>query len=539
MTDALWTESQIEERLGHIAVQSVYRTDAKALLLEMAHSYEAQLSDLEVHVDSLERALFRAQHPADAYLSIKPNSAFTVKLQQCVNIITNDHLWATNAAATDKLVTNARQLYAGTCLHMSEGFGVAVAWPDPTKPANWSSLKSQLAFAARVGKPVMLNLYCPPWWMRANGTTRMTSAAAFKHSGRLMTSMIPQWQQMVEEGVTVFANAMLAQDANTTIELDINNEWKMFQEIRRVDKVIEGQRWADGDHPGTPGNVGDMDFPPFAKLTYEAALRATDKLGIPRERAKVGASYPVITFQAAQNADSVPTTHPLFQRPYGTARKAPLLAFDRYLAYFKRNNLPVDFLSIDASTRNKDQVAVTDDFSNCVRFYDLTQHIRHIATVNGFPDLEVAIKELYGKGQGRGADNLQLDPVANTPIYRAAVKVRALMEAAKGGAGRVYWWGWSGEGDDPGTVANGAAIVGVDKPGGGETTLVYDTLRQFAETFPVGATAYEMTMEGEGVSALATDAAYYVLNETDGALEVCVGDEVVTLEAYGVGVVAR
>jgi hypothetical protein len=394
-----WTESKIEERLGHIAVQSVYRTDAKALLLEMAQSYEAQLSDLEVHVDSLERALHRAQHPADVYVSIKPNSAFPVRLEQCVNIITNDHLWAANAAATDKLVTNARQLYAGTCLHMSEGFGVAVAWPDPAKAMNWDSLKSQLAFAARVGKPVMLNLYCPPWWMRANGTVKMTSAAAFKHQGRLMTSCIPQWQQMVEEGVTVFANAMLAQDANATIELDINNEWKMFQEIRRVDKIIEGQRWADGDFTGTAGNVGDMDFPPYAKLTIEAAYRATDKLGIPRERVKVGGSYPVMTFQAAQNADSVPSTHPLYKRPYGTARKAPLLAFERYLAYFKRNSMPVDFLTIDASTRNKDQVAVTDDFSNCTRFYDLTKHIRELATANGYGDLEIVYKEFYAKGQ--------------------------------------------------------------------------------------------------------------------------------------------
>jgi hypothetical protein len=399
MTDALWTDTEIESRLGHIAVQTVHRVDAKALLLEMAHSYEAQLSDLEVHVDSLERALFRAQHPADAYLSIKPNSAFTVKLQQCVNIITNDHLWAANAAATDKLAANARQLYQGTCLHMSEGFGVAVAWPDPTKAMNWDSLKSQLAFAARVGKPVMLNLYCPPWWMRALGTTLMTSVAAFKHNGRLMTSMIPQWQLMVEAGVTVFANIMLAQDPNATIELDINNEWKMFQEIRRGNDVIQGQRWADGDHPGTPGDVGDMDFPPYAKLTYEAALRATDALGIPRERVKIGGSYPVLTFQAGQNADSVPSTHPLYKRPYGTARKAPLLAFERYLAYFKRNSMPVDFLTIDASTRNKDQVAVTDDFSNCTRFYDLTKHIRELATANGYGDLEIVYKEFYAKGQ--------------------------------------------------------------------------------------------------------------------------------------------
>jgi hypothetical protein len=427
MTDALWTDSQIEERLGHIAVQTVHRVDAKALLSEMQQAYEAkltelqgtldnrteiigslktglvmlegELADLETHIAALERALHRATHPADAYLSIKPNSAFPVRLQQCVNVITNDHLWAANAAATDKLVANAKQLYGGTCLHMSEGFGVAVAWPDPTKAMNWSSLISQLDFALELGKPVMLNLYCPPWWMRANGTVKMTSAAAFKHTGRLMTSMIPQWQQMVEEGVTVFVKARLAQDANAIIELDINNEWKMFQEIRRGDKVTEGQRWADGDHPGTPGPIGDMDFPPFAKLTIEAALRATDALGIPRERVKQGASYPVITFQAAQNADSVPTTHPLYKRPYGTARKAPLLAFERYLAYFKRNNLPVDFLTIDASTRNKDQVAVTDDFSNCTRFYDLTQYIRHIATANGFGDLEIVYKEFYAKGQ--------------------------------------------------------------------------------------------------------------------------------------------
>jgi hypothetical protein len=136
----------------------------------------------------------------------------------------------------------------------------------------------------------------------------------------------------------------------------------------------------------------------------------------------------------------------------------------------------------------------------------------------------------------------------DSPQYRAAVKVRALMEAMRGGAGRVYWWGWSGEGDDPGTVANGAAIVAVDKPGidggsdsvtGGETTLVYAALKQFAETFPVGVTAYEVDVEGEGVSALATDSALFVLNETDAPLSVCVGDTTLTLEAYAVGEVTR
>jgi hypothetical protein len=127
----------------------------------------------------------------------------------------------------------------------------------------------------------------------------------------------------------------------------------------------------------------------------------------------------------------------------------------------------------------------------------------------------------------------------DTPQYRAAVKVRALMEAMRGGAGRVYWWGWSGEGDDPGTVANGAAIVAVDKPGGGETTLVYAALKQFAETFSVGATAYEVVVEGEGISGLATDGAYYLLNVTDAPLSVCVGDEVVTVQPYEVRSVTR
>jgi hypothetical protein len=127
----------------------------------------------------------------------------------------------------------------------------------------------------------------------------------------------------------------------------------------------------------------------------------------------------------------------------------------------------------------------------------------------------------------------------DSPQYRAAVKVRALMEAMRGGAGRVYWWGWSGEGDDPGTLANGAAIVAVDKPGGGETTLVYAALRQFADVFPLGVTAYEVDVEGEGVSALATDAHYFVLNESDGALTVCVGDTVVEVGAYSVAKVER
>jgi hypothetical protein len=127
----------------------------------------------------------------------------------------------------------------------------------------------------------------------------------------------------------------------------------------------------------------------------------------------------------------------------------------------------------------------------------------------------------------------------DSPQYRAAVKVRALMEAMRGGAGRVYWWGWSGEGDDPGTLANGAAIVAVDKPGGGETTLVYAALRQFADVFPLGVTAYEVDVEGEGVSALATDSHYYLLSESDVVRTVCLGDEVVEVQPYEARKVTR
>lgn len=364
--------------------------------LDLVHEAET----LEAKVDALKMQLFRLQHPADVYATIRRDSAFTVKLQQCCNVTNNKHLYATPEAVT-RLTTNASQLYGGVCLHMSEGFGVNEAWPDPTKPRphNWGTLQAQLAFALRWGKPVMLNLYCPPWWMCARGTFKMTPDAAYKHMGRLMTSMIPKWQLMVEDGVTLFASALLAQDANAVLHLDINNEWKMFQEYRRGDRVIEGQRWADGDYAGTPGDVGDMDYPPYAALTIEAALRATDGLGIPRERVKVGGSYPVLTFQVAQNADSVPSTHPLYGRPYGTARKAPLNAFTRYLAYWKQRNLPLDYLTIDGGTRNKDGGILVDDFTNCLRFCELTQFVRGLATPSGYGELEIVYKEFYAKPQ--------------------------------------------------------------------------------------------------------------------------------------------
>lgn len=121
----------------------------------------------------------------------------------------------------------------------------------------------------------------------------------------------------------------------------------------------------------------------------------------------------------------------------------------------------------------------------------------------------------------------------DTPQYRAAVKLKALLEAMRGGAGRIYWWGWEGEGDDPGVTANGATLVGVDQPNGGEATVVYDALRAFAEVFPVGATAYELEFEGEGVDGMATEFGFSLLNVSDVAKTVCLGDTVYSLAPFG------
>lgn len=562
MSDPLWTQSQIEQELAAVALPPRMTVEAaRAILYKMQGAYEAERVTLQQekaaqaqqiaefqrehttlwhtidtqteYAASLEKQLFRATHPADAYVTVKPETAWTMHLSQHANIVNNKHLWANNATGTSRLVANLPTVANGLCLHMSEGFGVNVAKTHPDQPANWTSLQSQLAFVAKTGLPCMMNLYLPPWWMSANGTTKMIAADAYKHKGRLMTSYIPQWQQLVEEGVTVYARAMLDANPDATLWLDIHNEWKGFYEYRRGDKIVENQRWADGDYPGTPGDVGDMDFPPYAKLTYEAAYRATDRLGIPRERVKVGGSYPVITFQGAHNADSVSSAHELYERPYGTARKAPFNAFERFLNYWRVNNLPLDFLSIDGGTRNRDLSILTDDFSNCVRFREVGELIREIAYIGkaAYGELPIYWKELYAKPQTTANDN---------PHYRGLVKVRGLLEAARGGADRVYWWGWEGEGDDPPQPSpNGAIFHGVDKPNGGEPTVIADMLREFGEVLPVGATVYELEIEGEGLHGVATDSYWYVLNQTAEAQKVALDERVVEVGAFDKLVVER
>lgn len=542
----LHAETKVDLNAANIALKQLHdvyeadRTASEAVTNDMRGQITRLVQEVSARGDTIAGLQTRlAIATADVHVRVKSDSAFTVKLKQCVNIVNNKHLAAANAAATMRLAANLPTLYKGICVHMSEGFGVVVPWlPNadgsiPPKPTNWSSLTNQLAFIKRTGLPAMMNLYMPPWWMRASGTTKMTAADAYQVRGRLMTSKIPQWQLMVDEGVTVFAKAVLAADPNATIWLDMNNEWKCFYGLLRGDKIIENQRWADGDWQGTPGDVGDMDFPPYARLTIEAALRATDRLSIPRERVKIGGSYPVITFQALNNADSVPVGHPLRDRPYGTLRKVGVNAFDRYLAYFKANGIQIDFLSIDGATANHDLIALTDDFGNCTRFRDVGSLIREIATKYGYGTLELFWKEWYAKPQGRGADNKQLASEADTPQYRGAVKLRALMEMALGGASSVYSWGWEGEGDEPGTDSNGATFVGVDKANGGEATVICEMMCLWDSIFPPGTTAYELEIIGKGVSGLGSEKAMLLLSEQADAQTVDVGAGVVELAGYG------
>jgi hypothetical protein len=493
MTDALWTESKIEERLGHIAVQTVHRVDAKALLLEMAQGYEAQLSDLEVHVDSLERALHRATHPADVYLSIGATPYATSQFKSGMQDV-DAGLSKGSQVARDRLAAVNEVLVS----HISN-FGISQTWPVEAdgKPTKWASLDARLKMHLAMGAEIAIIDHGWPMWMKelvdGNGTRNYTSA----DSG---TGGRPRWDKEAQFRVYHYeiAKHTMAAPYNVRMRL-FSNELKGF--VMRK----------DGKH-----GYDHEEHTKWYNIWVEEVERAARDLGIDPASLILCGSYPPIRTHGSASNETVPSTHMLYGKAYGEYRKAPLAA----LEYFVKHATRVDVLCWDAGTGNPEGGEKVDAFTVA-----MTKWADQMAWANTLTDKPKLITETYTK---TADDN-------NADIYRlCAAKAVSYLSIIECGYIGAWPWGPVGHGEDS---PNAGLITGY---GATDTTLpFYEAYKAIGEHFSKGVQLYPVTVEGEGVYAKATDKVLVAVNMTDAPLTVCVGDATVALEAYGVGVVER
>jgi hypothetical protein len=521
MTDALWTESKIEERLGHIAVQTVHRTDAKALLLEMQQAYEAEnakltaatldlvheaemleakldkrnaeLADLETHIDSLERALFRATHPADVSLTVGATpyatSQFTMGIQdvdaslRAGSQIARDRL----AAVNDVWVT-----------HISN-FGISQAWPTEStgKPTNWSSLDARLNMFVQMGVEIAVIDHGWPMWMKelVDGSgVRNYTAADPATGGR------PRWDKEAQFRTYHYeiAKHTMAAPYNVRMRL-FSNELKGF--VMRKD----GKKGYDHE-----------EHTKWYNIWVEEVERAAKDLGIDPASLTLCGSYPPVRTNGVASSDTVPVGHMLYGKPYGEYRKAPLEA----LEYFVKNAKRFDVLCWDAGTGNPEGGEKVDAFTVA-----MTKWADMMAWANTLTSKHKLITETYTK---TADDN-------NADIYRlCAAKTVSYLSIIESGYIGAWPWGPIGHGEDS---PNAGLITGY---GATDTTLpFYDAYKLIGDHFSAGASLYPVTIEGEGVYAKASGSVVIAVNMTSAPLTVCVGETVVELGAYQVAKVER
>lgn len=509
---------------------------------------DAEIATLKQQITDLERSLFRATHPADVYVEVDTSQSRVSQLQQGVAIVTNEFLPATKAAAVATMAPYVSALYDHVSYHLSTGFGVLDAWhwdgtgTRPAKPTNMASLKSMVNLANQFKKPHLLTVYAPSWHMKRERARKLTYSEMWgsHETGRLAGESKADWKIMVEELFVASAAEILKVDPAAIIYAQVHNEFKGMWELLNQAIVLKNQNWADGNNPGTPG-YGDIDYGPYYALTVEGIKAGMARLGLAEGRVKYGGPYAVMQSEYTRDADAVPVGHPLANRIWGNSGKQAPAAIERFIAYCKTNNLPLDFLVVDGGTRNKDLRYETDAFGQLTKVSDCTRFVRGLLDVAGYTSTPIWWAERYlTERPAPGTDSTQTEQARITPYQdsmarRSVVTVAGLCEMAWAGAGMAFQWGLRGEDADPALNRENGAYFRAD----GTPTPLYDALVKFKQAFPVGATMYPLKFEGDGVGGWGFDSGALLFNKTATPCSVCVGDTVYELAGDEVRVVTE
>ncbi|HVV11408.1 hypothetical protein [Amycolatopsis sp.] len=261
------------------------------------------------------------------------------------------------------------------------GFGVLNPEPSPGG-YDWSSLDDRMALISRTGGIPVLTLCCAPDWMKGGeaGTTDWS---------KLTDAPLPGHYADFAE-----LAARAAQRYPQVRYFQVWNELKGF--------------WDE-----TGNNWDAAGFTAFYNQVYDAVKRV-------RPDALIGGPYAVFDIYA----DARPSG---LAGPYGTVDRRVL---DLY-RYWNEHKHGADFVSVDASTRTKDQGLITSPAAASAIYADVT---RWVHTLTGLP---VWWAEFYPDA---GADSDQA---------RAAATLDAVARAAEAGAAAMLLWGPQAEDDLP------------------------------------------------------------------------------------------
>lgn len=561
MTTPLWNDSKVREELDNNVERQIVYADALASMFEMRQSYETeratlqekiinfntqvndqnnQIADLESQVENLTEQITvlntqivdlqnqpPTQNPtADITVTVGSTVKMTSIFETAMTHVASQDLLSANATAKTKGMKN---LGAAITYFQKQilGWGALDPWlwngvgTRPPEPTNWASLDNFLKMSLDMGGKLAINTQLWPWHLRgkwnADGTTTPCVASEqFSDSGVIMTSEVSNYLLLIQR----LAERYLVAPYNVRIWTTGTEYHGLYQ---GRDKTFKEWRW--DDYPGTPGRNADMGASYIHNITVDKITEVAIAKSIDLASLVFVNNYPPISATAKPTSDSVPVGHPLRGKAWGTAIKQGISIMANMPPLLKR----VDILGFDMASVNKDGVALVDDFASLNRYDDIISYIKTVA-----PSRPLAIMETYDKPQA--------DPGPNTALYRAAIRADAFRHMLLNGVWAAFVWGNAGEAMNYGSEApipDAALLTDTSVATGGQSTAMLDVVKMYHDSFGPGTPIYDAVVVGSGVAVLPSDKYVILINQTNSAHHVAVGQDVYMLNPYQVRKVAR
>ncbi len=382
-------------------------------------------------------------------------------------------------------VATARCLLQDACVYQNQhimGWGAANPEPSPGV-YNWASLDERVRLMRDTNATKVITFCGAPGWMRPQGYQ-------------------DDW-----------ANLEVAPDP--THVQDFANLCKVV--ALRYPDVKSFQVWnelkgmwctAPGADPAI-ANQNRWDYVRYTTL-YNAVYDAVKSV---RSDAQLGGPY--VVMDSGGNASQMSNPGPSYS--WGTLDQRPL----DVITYWLQNKRGADFITIDASSSNKDNVSKVDSFEAAQKFVDVLQWIRQQG--NGGAILPIWWAEWYA-----GVP----DNMAGSLAYANAVMASGHIYTLLSGASVLLIWG--PQGDTRGLSFPEGIWTDTRVSGGGRPTPYYSTAQAFKTHFPSGTQLYRTTIANTSLTVLASAAVTMLVNRLSTAQTVSVNGVVVPLQPYDV-----
>lgn len=415
--------------------------------------------------------------------------------------------WAgNNHAAVQRALGLIGQGLSFVNVHMM-AWGAEDPWPDPakTEPDNWASLDRKMQVALKTHTTPVLTLCEAPWWMKgrlnANGTTTLLSSnddfSDIAYESRILDNKMDDWLKLVQR----VAERYMVAPYNVRY-FQVWNELKGYYNPATNNWDVSTSA---GDSRGPNAKHG---YTYMYNRVYTTLKEVASENGIDPATIKVGGPYATID-TLSSFAQSDPSR---FVQPYGVFDQRSLDAVTYWLKY----KIGAEFITIDGSMSNDDNIVRADAFTAARKFADMVHWIRSLdpAIYPGATTLPIWWAEWYADPYSQSAsasDN--------------ALKSFAMIELLKAGGAVALAWD------------SAALWTSTANSNGGQPLDWYFSYKAFKDYFGPGTTIYQTNVSSNKVEALASPRKTMLVNKTNTILTVSVDDTSVVLFPYGVRVI--